>query len=509
MARLAPVVILAVMLALTATGVPPRVVAVLPAGGGSHLPQALAADLPGALEEVGHDDLGSRGLNSALALADRCAYVGSRGQGSIEIVDVSDPAHPHRAGSLPGRSLTTARELRAVPERKVLVVLSYALRAGGVNRLDIYRWDEDCTHPAAAGSYSFGGRTPHEFYLWQQPGGDRLLLFTSMFSGGAADLQVIDASDPAAPRLAGTWAPPIGILHSIALSDDGRRAYLSMWKGGFLVADASQFTTGEPNPQLSLLTPAGAALGPLPGGNVHSAVPVPAHELVMLTDERYPPACPYGPARLADISEPGHPRAVSVLNAPENDLATCRNSPVGTYTSHNPTLIGDLALVTWYSSGLQVFDLTDAAQPTRLAEFRPQAVEPGERDSQLGATQTMTWSYPIVRDGLIYVADINQGLYVLRYRGPHQEQVTQVEFAEGNSNLFKLKPPPPSQAPVRGPEIAQAPRPGKPAAATTRRAAATPRWIPLAALSGGALLGLAVLSGLAYIFLTRRRPRPR
>ena len=219
-----------------------------------------AADSAATLQEVGHDDLGARGLNSALALAGPCAYIGSRGQGAIEVVDVADPAHPRTVGSLPGRGLTTARELRTVPNRQLLIVLSYALGGGGVNRLDLYRWQADCAHPAPVGGYDFGSRPPHEFYLWQQVGGDRLLLFTTMFSGGAADLQVVDATDPASPKLAGTWTPPMGSLHSIALSDDGRRAFLSLWRGGLLVADSTQFTTGQPNPQLSLLTPRSAAL---------------------------------------------------------------------------------------------------------------------------------------------------------------------------------------------------------------------------------------------------------
>src|SRR5215470_1171030 len=125
-----------------------------------------AADQAATLQEVGHDDLGARGLNSALALADHCAYVGSRGQGSIAIVDVSDPAHPHGTGSLPGRAATTARELRAVSTRKLLVVLSYALGRGGANRIDLYRWSDECARPASVGGYDFGGRSPHEFFLW-------------------------------------------------------------------------------------------------------------------------------------------------------------------------------------------------------------------------------------------------------------------------------------------------------------------------------------------------------
>ena len=42
------------------------------------------------------------------------------------------------------------------------------------------------------------------------------------------------------------------------------------------------------------------------------------------------------------------------------------------------------------------------------------------------------WSYPIMRDGLIYIVDIQSGLYVLRYTGPGAEAVEQITLAEGN-----------------------------------------------------------------------------
>jgi hypothetical protein len=43
------------------------------------------------------------------------------------------------------------------------------------------------------------------------------------------------------------------------------------------------------------------------------------------------------------------------------------------------------------------------------------------------------WSYPIVRDGLIYVVDIRNGLYVLRYTGRGASLVEDIEWAEGNA----------------------------------------------------------------------------
>ena len=45
------------------------------------------------------------------------------------------------------------------------------------------------------------------------------------------------------------------------------------------------------------------------------------------------------------------------------------------------------------------------------------------------------WSYPIIRNGVIYVIDVRNGLFILRYTGPHAEEVQQINYFEGNSNL--------------------------------------------------------------------------
>jgi hypothetical protein len=43
------------------------------------------------------------------------------------------------------------------------------------------------------------------------------------------------------------------------------------------------------------------------------------------------------------------------------------------------------------------------------------------------------WSYPVVQNGLIYVVDIDLGLYILRYTGAHADEVARASFVEGNS----------------------------------------------------------------------------
>ena len=54
-----------------------------------------------------------------------------------------------------------------------------------------------------------------------------------------------------------------------------------------------------------------------------------------------------------------------------------------------------------------------------------------------GVNKVVMWSYPnpIIKDGLIYVVDVRNGLHVLRYTGPGHRQVDGIGFYEGNSNL--------------------------------------------------------------------------
>jgi hypothetical protein len=225
---------------------------------------------------------------------------------------------------------------------------------------------------------------------------------------------------------------------------------------------------------------------------VHSAVPVPGKPLVVITDERYPPACPFGPARIADVSDPAHPRTVSTFSPPSMPC-----SP-GTYTSHNPTPTPDLVFVTWYSNGLQVFDISDPAHPVQVAQYLPAGPEPGQRSLELGVGGSMTWSYPIIRGDLIYIADIDQGLHIVRYAGPHEDEVAALAFSEGNSNLTTLKPAPtptPSASPPPSPHRARAARSGGGGGA----------GVPWPAVGIAALVIVLAGGGGAGVWLWRRR----
>jgi hypothetical protein len=411
----------------------------------------------GSFELVGHSDLGARGMNSAIAIAGDIAYVGSRIDGKpILIVDISNPEAPAVVGEigtplegLPGMS---SRELRVSGTTLIVMNLRCSpslhgcgAAAGEVENLRFF----DITNPrepAVISSYPVQGtspnfpRSPHEFFLWRDPA-DAARSLIYLTAPGVPSLEIIDVAT--ATNLL-RWDPyaqggvPKGgadnILHSISVSSDGKTAYLSHQTAGLFAVDLTGF------PTLTTLTPAAqavkfGAMGP------HSAVPVPGRSLLVTTEEVYPPpfgaGCPWGHLRMVDIADPSLPMLLGEYKLPENDPACDANGPMIAFTAHNATVTHDLALVTWYAGGLQAIDISDPATPTQLAEFRPEPLaDVTVEDPGLGGgNHVEMWSYPIIKDGLIYVVDVRNGLYVLRYHGRWADQLRVTEFGEGNSNL--------------------------------------------------------------------------
>ncbi len=101
-------------------------------------------------------------------------------------------------------------------------------------------------------------------------------------------------------------------------------------------------------------------------------------------------------------------------------------------------MLPDLAFVDWHSGGMQAIDLSDPANPTQAGFFLPTPLNKvALEDPALsrGPNKVVFWSYPIIRNGLIYVIDIRNGLYILKYTGPHASEVAGINFLEGNSNF--------------------------------------------------------------------------
>jgi hypothetical protein len=155
--------------------------------------------------------------------------------------------------------------------------------------------------------------------------------------------------------------------------------------------------------------------------------------------------CPWGWSRMIRLAQPRQPRIVDEYKLRPNQRSFCgtpgddpATEQFTSYASHNPTLTRNLALITWHSGGLQAIDIANPARLTQAGWFSPRPLASVENEDPAlsrGPNKVVMWSYPIIRDGLIYVVDIRNGLYILRYHGRHAGEVRRIRFLEGNSNL--------------------------------------------------------------------------
>ena len=446
----------------------------------------------GAFKQVGHEPLMNRGMNSALTIHGDYAYIGSRTDGGHEgqphggvlVVDISKPSKPEVVGgpfdANPGES---AREVRVWQSQDLLIVVNTNCGAGptlhhctrsSISNIRFYDIaGANATDPQFLHEFKVD---THEFFLWEDPKNpERALIFGGNASstcgtrGGAPSCpfsvwdisQVRDGQAPVTlfsgphgyTRIPPSPQPvqkPTGGLHSLTVSNDGRKAYFALLTGGFAVVDTSDFAEGAPFPQPRPIT-VNADRPVWPGPGAHSAVKLWDRDVAWVSDEVYGTAmgspghgCPWGWTRMVDISDAQAPAVEGEYRISENDPSTCEDwdPPRTSYSAHNPTLTPNIAFSTWHSGGLQAVSLEDPRRPYELARFMPEPLESvlledprvsSEPDTGRGEKVVM-WSYAVIKDGLIYVVDLRNGLYVLKYKGPFAKEVRQARFLDGNSN---------------------------------------------------------------------------
>ena len=401
----------------------------------------------------------------------------------ILVVDASDPSDPTVVNEigppLAGNPGETTREMRAWSDKNLLIVESFRCSpvihsCDGSAVTPAFRF-YDLSNPAEPAFVSewtptqANGviRTPHEFHLWVDPGdSDRALLWistpTTSTNPDNANLLIADISEVpsgGAPALVaqGNWTqffPTTSnvALHSMFPRADGMTTHLAYLSGFFLVLDTSDVATGNlPDGGVlslndKLLTPVENRPtwdNPNPG---HSAVPFPGRDWSFVTDEVYGTftspsfGCPWGWARSIGIDPPDRPRVSGEYRIEENSCPapTQEDQERTSYASHNPTLLRKLAFVAWHSGGLQAIDIRNPQKMRQAGWYSPvplEAVANEDPALSMGTNKVVMWSFPIIKDGLIYVIDLRNGLYILRYTGPKANDVAAISFLEGNSNL--------------------------------------------------------------------------
>jgi hypothetical protein len=420
----------------------------------------------GSFELIGHTPLLQRGMNAGLAVHGNYAYIGSRTDGShpdagvlvVDISNVSNPQVVYQIGPPEEANVgQTSRELRIWPEKELLLVMNFECEEGlhdcdpffippNINFYDIS--GANAAVPKLVATYVLP-RLPHEFFLWDDPNvPGRALLYVSTPGIIGDNLLVLDISQARQGLIqqVSSWNAPRGplkgTLHSLSVSVDGRRGYLAYLRNGFMIVDTSQLADGIPNPQISVLTPPENWI-PWSGPGPHSAVKLFGKPYVLVTEEVYG-RCPWGWTSLFDITNEANPSLVAEYKLdPYNLMERCSDYSgdpyrLTSFAAHNPTLTKNLAFITWHSGGLQAVLIEDPVRPGKVAEFLPAALPSVQTEDPVlssGIDKVVMWSYPIIKDGLLYVVDLRNGLYVLKYHGPYEEEVAAIHFLEGNSNL--------------------------------------------------------------------------
>jgi choice-of-anchor B domain-containing protein len=109
----------------------------------------------------------------------------------------------------------------------------------------------------------------------------------------------------------------------------------------------------------------------------------------------------------------GLPIKVLDVSDVQNLTVTSVFSSNPTVTPHNPFIVGNTCYVAYYLDGLQVYDVSDPYNATRIAYFDTHNQEPLGGPYPSLAYQGAWGAYPFFSSGNIAVSDMQNGLFVL------------------------------------------------------------------------------------------------
>ena len=300
-------------------------------------------------------------------------------ESGVNVMDMSDPAHPVRATELQTPAMASPHESLVLNQKRGLLVAVLGNPAAYPGSVDVYDISQDCRSPVLKASLPIGV-LGHESGMAL----DGLTFYSA--SPGTPTLTAIDLTDPMVPT-------PITVAniysHGLSISDDGNRAYVagvglfgtfgSDPDKGLVILDTSQIQARVPNPVVSVVARLAWDTISIP----QNAIPVTigGHPYLVEIDE-FGAQSKVGAGRIIDIGDETKPKVISDLrlevHQPEN-FATqagdpgASNNPVGGYAGHycNVPQRKDPGIVacSMILSGLRIFDIRDPYHPREIGYF--------------------------------------------------------------------------------------------------------------------------------------------
>jgi hypothetical protein len=348
----------------------------------------------------------------------RNAYLGSGGGGDVlYALDISDPSRPIVTDSIIANT-RRVNDVMTTPDGKVLVFT----REGASDRRNgiVICSLDDPAHPKPISEFTEGVTAGvHSAFVYQQP---RYGTHVYLTNDGTGALHIIDIGDPYHPREVAQWRTPRAdagrTLHDIDLRDG--LLYASYWNDGLVVLDIGNgIKGGSPSkPMLvsqykydlnDLYRQVEAAGGPGFIRGTHTAWR--HRNYVFIADEVFPASGVAGARDAAVGRAYGRLQVIDVTNLEEPRSVAFYEPEFGGV--HNVWVAGDTLYMGAYNAGFRAFDVSGELRGDLRAQQREMVhVNTADMEGRVSNT-AMTWGV-VVRDGLAYVNDMYNGLWIVR-----------------------------------------------------------------------------------------------
>ena len=376
------------------------------------------------------------GVSSQLKYADIYADGNIAVQGSYScrgafIYDISDADHPVLAAWYNPGGNQQFLEALVIGNRGYFG----SGNGGGVHIVDL----TDPYNPRLLGvvdsAHGNGHNSIHEIVVWNN------ILIENYNGFSNKILKFINVSDPANPVFLRDLNPTEPTwVHAVHIR--GTRMFTSGWgsssqRGRTEIYDIANVATQPP----TLLGYIEDTSSTTAGNSMHSSW--------SSEDGRYLYSCREtssgnGDLRTYDISNPAQPVLVNRV--------TMTDLNINAVTPHNPVVMGNKLYVAWYQAGLQVFDLTNPAEPKRVgqydtypAQFHPVETDPlndeswdmvcgtNFTNSSLPTNYGGNWAvFPFLGEDKILVGDLAGGLFILDARASSSQSRNVVSDFDGD-----------------------------------------------------------------------------
>jgi hypothetical protein len=361
------------------------------------------------------------------------AYLGTHGGGDrVYAIDIANPAAPRVVDSIVVNARVINDMVTSADGRWLVLTREGAAdRKNGIVVADV----SDPLHPRQVADFTDGVTGGvHSLYMYEHPTFGRHVFLTN---DGTGAVDVVNLDDPSKPRRAGEFrtARPDAArtVHDLDLVDG--LLYASYWNDGLVILDVGNGIRGGTPTKPVLVSQYKYDLDSLyreveevsSAGFIrgtHTAWRQRGGKYVFVADEVFrngnvkgakdaSAGRAYGTLQVLDVSDIAHPKAVAWYT-PDNGGV------------HNVWAVGDTLYVGAYDAGFQVLDVSGELAGDLKAQGRLVAsLNTADMDGHV-KNAAFTWGVVVnPKDGLAYVNDFNNGLWVVRVLPRKNDKVIQ------------------------------------------------------------------------------------